>query len=149
MLRATLLFFLVSLSAPALALYKCKSGDTITYSDQQCPGGEALNAGDPPGDAAKARKQAAEEKKELHRLENARRRREAQEQKEQQRAAHEHAVKQKRCTLLAQRKQWADDDASAATGKSHEKAMVKARRVEEQMAVECRGVGLASQGRRG
>jgi hypothetical protein len=143
MLRAILLCFLVSLSAPALALYKCKSGDTITYSDQQCPGGEALNAGNPPGDAAKARKQAAEEKKELHRLENARRRREAQEQKEQQRAAHEHAVKQKRCTLLAQRKRWADEDAFRSTGRSNENARVKARRLAEQIELECKGFRLA------
>jgi hypothetical protein len=143
MLRAILLCFLVSLSAPALALYKCKSGDTITYSDQQCPGGERVDAGNPPGDAAKARKQAAEEKKELHRLENARRRREAQEQKEQQRAAHDHAVKQKRCTLLAQRKRWADEDVSKATGRSAERARLKARRVAEQIDVECKGFRLA------
>jgi hypothetical protein len=143
MLRATLLCFLVSLSAPALALYKCKSGDTITYSDHPCPGGQVLDAGNPPGDAAKARKQAAEEKKELHRLENARRRREAQEQKEQQRAAHEHAMKQKRCTLLAQRKRWADEDTSRSTGRSNENARVKARRLGEQIELECKGFRLA------
>jgi hypothetical protein len=137
MLRAILLCSLFSLSAPALALYKCKSGDKITYSDQQCPEGEVLHAGNPPGDVAKARKQAAEEKKELQRLENARRRREAQEEKERQRTAHDYAVKQKRCTLLAQRKRWADEDVSTSIGKSNERARVKARRVAESFELEC------------
>jgi hypothetical protein len=144
MLRALLLCFLVSLSAPALAIYKCKSGDQIAYSDHPCPHGEILDAANSPADVARARKQADAEKKELHRLENARRRREAQEQKEHQRAVHDHAVKQKRCALLAQRKRWAEEDASGTTGRSNEKARIKARRVAEQMAIECRGSGLAS-----
>jgi D-lactate dehydrogenase (cytochrome) len=45
---------------------------------------------------------------------------------------------------LAQRKRWAEEDASGTTGRSNEKARIKARRVAEQMAIECRGSGLAS-----
>ncbi|MEN3297196.1 MAG: hypothetical protein V7642_6449 [Burkholderiales bacterium] len=143
MLRTVLLCLLVFSSTPALALYKCKSGDSITYSDQQCPGGQVLDANVPPADASRARKQADEDKKQLKHLENARRKQEAQEEKQRQRAAHEHAVKQKRCSLLAQRKKWADEDASKATGKSTERAQLKARRVAEQVELECGKVAVA------
>jgi hypothetical protein len=52
-------------------------------------------------------------------------------------------MKQKRCTLLVQRKRWADEDVSRSAGKSHERAIVKARRVAEQFDVECKKFGVA------
>lgn len=138
MLRIVLLCLFVSFSAPALAVYKCKSGDKIIYSDQQCPGGEVMDISSAsPADTAKARQQAAEEQKQLKRLENERRKQEAREEKERQRAAHDFAAKQKRCSILAKRKQWADEDATASTGKSVERARTKARRVAEQYQEEC------------
>jgi hypothetical protein len=131
--------FLVLFSVPAMALYKCKSGSNITYSDQPCPGGETLGTGPTPAiDAVQARRQAIEEQKQLKRLENDRRKREAQDEKNRQRAMHDHAVKQKRCTSLAMRKKWATDDVAAATGKSSEKAKQKLRRAEEQFELECK-----------
>jgi hypothetical protein len=139
MLRTVILILLFSFSLPAMALYKCKSGNNITYSDQPCQGGETLDIGKlPMADTLQARRQAAEEQKKLKRIENERRRREAQEEKNRQRAMHEHAVKQKRCTSLAMRKKWATDDAAAATGKSTEKAKQKLRRAEEQFETECK-----------
>jgi hypothetical protein len=146
MLRTLLLCLLVSFSAPALALYKCKSGDKITYSDQQCPGGEVLEpaSGSSADDIAQARKQAEDEKRQAKRLENVRRKRELQEEKEQQRAAHERAVKQKRCALLAQRKKWAEEDAAGATGRSAEKAVIKARRMADSFELECGKFTFAS-----
>jgi hypothetical protein len=145
MLRTMLLCLLVSFSAPALALYKCKSGDSISYSDQPCPGaGEVLNTTPHAAtDTAAARKRLAEEQKQVRQLENTRRRKEAQEEKERQRAEHEHAVKQKRCKLLAQRKKWAEEDLSTSSGRSTERARIKARRVAEQMELECGRVSLA------
>lgn len=139
MLRTILLCLLVSLSAPALAVFKCKSANGVVYRDQECPGGTALPIDSNPdmAEAAKAAQQTSQEKKQLQRLENERRRREAQEEKERQRAAHAYAVKQKRCATLARRKQWAEEDAAAATGKSIEKAKVKARRVTQVYEDEC------------
>jgi hypothetical protein len=143
MLRTALLCLLVSFSAPALAVYKCRSGDTITYSETPCPGGVAINADSPsPAESERARQQAAQEQKHLRRLENERRKREAQEEKDRQRLDREYAVKQKRCTLLSQRKKWADEDASTAIGRSQEKAKVKARRVAEQLEMECGKLAL-------
>lgn len=138
MLRTVLLCLLVSFSAPALAVYKCKSGDQITYSNQPCPGGEVVDINSSsPIDTAKARQQAAEDERRQKRLENERRKQEAREEKERQRAAHDLAMKQKRCSILAKRKQWADEDVAASTGKSVERARVKARRVAEQYQEEC------------
>lgn len=139
MLRTVLLCLLVASSAPALALYKCKSGDTISYSDAPCPGGKVLDIGSSPSaaDTAKARQQTAEEQKKLKRLENERRKHEAQEEKERQRIAYVNAAKQKRCALLARRKRWADEDVAKSAGKSNEKARLKVRRVTEQFEEEC------------
>jgi hypothetical protein len=139
MLRTILLCFLVSFSVPAMALYKCKSGDSITYSDKPCAGGETLGIGNlPAADTLQARRQAAEEQKQLKRLENERRKRDAQDDKNRQRAMHDHAVKQKRCTSLALRKKWATESVAEATGKSSEKAKQKLRRAEEQFETECK-----------
>jgi uncharacterized protein with WD repeat len=138
MLRTLFLGALISFSAPAMALYKCKSGGHITYSDQPCPGAEVINInGAPPPDAAIAKQQAAEERAKLNRLQNEQRRREAQEEKQRQRAAHDHAVKQKRCKSLALRKKWADEDLASASEKSVIRARAKVQRVAQQYEVEC------------
>jgi hypothetical protein len=139
MLRTVLLCLLVVFSTPALALYKCKSGDNISYSDEPCPGGKALDIGSSPSavDTAKARQQTAEEEKKLKRLENERRKHEAQEEKERQRVAYANATKQKRCNSLARRKRWAEEDTAKSAGKSNEKAKLKTRRIAEQFEEEC------------
>jgi hypothetical protein len=138
MLRTVLLCLLVFSSAPALALYKCKSGDKITYSDESCANGQTLDINTAPfGDSAQARQQAAEQERKLKRLENERRKQEAQEEKERQRAAHAIAAKQKRCNTLERRKKWADEDLAKATGRSSDRAKIKLRRIAEQFDDEC------------
>jgi hypothetical protein len=139
MLRTALICLLISFSTPALAIYKCKSGDRIVYSDQPCADGEVLSITAPtPGETAKAMQRTAEEQKRLKRLENEHRKQEAREEKERQRAAHTYAARQKRCTSLARRMQWANQDAAAATGKANERAKLKAQRVAQQFEDECR-----------
>jgi hypothetical protein len=141
MLRFMLLCVLTSIAAPALAIYKCESNGRISYGEAPCPGGKTVDIGGTAaaGDnAGMAEKQTAQEKTRLKRLENERHKREAREEKELQRAAHAAAAKKKRCSLLTQRKQWAEADAAAATGKSSEKAKLKARRVAEQIDMDCR-----------
>jgi len=137
MLRTMFLLLLGSLTAPAFAVYKCESNGTVTYSDQHCPGGKVLDTGSAPATGDTAR-QNAENKAQLKRLEHERHKREAQEEKEQQRAAHAAAAKQKKCSLLARRSKWANEDAPAATGKAREKTKLKARRVAEQFEAECK-----------
>ena len=136
MSRMMFLFLLASFAAPAFAVYTCESNGTITYSDQQCPGGKVLDTSSAP--ASDTTRQNAEDKAKLKRLEHERHKREAQEEKEQQRAAHAAASKQKKCSLLARRSQWANEDAAAATGKAKEKTKLKARRVAEQFEAECK-----------
>jgi type IV secretory pathway VirB10-like protein len=141
MLRIMLLCLLAFFAAPALAIYKCDSQGKVSYGDEPCPGGQALNIGGTPpanADTAVAEKRTAQEKTRVKRLENERHKREAQDEKELQRAAHAAAAKQKKCALLARRQKWANEDAAAATGKSSAKARLKARRVAEQFDTDCR-----------
>jgi hypothetical protein len=142
MLRIVLLCLLASVAAPALAIFKCESNGRVTYGDAPCPGGKTVNIDSTApinaNAAAVAERQTAQEKTSLKRLENERHKREAREEKESQRVAHTAAAKQKKCSLLARRKKWADADAATATGKSSEKAKLKARRVAEQLDADCR-----------
>jgi hypothetical protein len=143
MSRILLLSLLVSISAPALAIYKCESNGKVTYSDEACRGGKVIELPEPTGktllssDAASARRQVAHEKSEVKRLENERHKREAAEDKQQQRVARLHAVKQKKCASLAMRQKWSEEDAAAAIGKSAGKAKRRARRKAEQYENEC------------
>lgn len=143
MLRIFLISLLISLlalvSSPALAVYKCESGGATSYSETPCPGGKAIDVSDraAPAAAAQAQLQAARDKKELARLENARHKREAIEEKEQQRQARAYAARQKKCLSLAQRSKWATEDAAKAVGKSAAKLKLKAHRLDEKYALEC------------
>lgn len=136
--RALLLGLLLSLSAPAFAVYKCESDKKVSYSDIPCPDAKVLDIGGAASpDAAHARQQATQEKKKLTQLEAARHKMEAKEEKERQQAARANAAARKTCAKLALRKKWADEDAASATGKSAVKAKQKARRAAEQHQSEC------------
>jgi hypothetical protein len=143
MLRIVLLSLLVLICAPALAVYKCESGGTITYSDEPCRGGKVLeldgpaSGKTPASSAASAEHQAALDKREARRLEKERHQREAIESKEQQRVAYVNATRQKRCASLALQKKWSEEDAATATGRSADRAMRKAQRSAEKYEAEC------------
>jgi hypothetical protein len=140
MLRIVLLSLLVLICAPALAVYKCESGGTITYSDEPCRGGKVLELDNPASGktpASSAEHQAALDKREARRLEKERHQREAMESKEQQRVAYVNATRQKRCASLALQKKWSEEDAAAATGRSADRAIRKARRSAEKYEAEC------------
>jgi hypothetical protein len=147
------LLALISLSAQhasEAAIYKCKNGDTFSYSDQPCLNGEvlALPSGEKPGAAGdqadtRARGQAhlQQEKVRLKQLEqekNASKTAAAQEQKRRQQQSKSVAAARKKCDSLAQRKRWAEEDLASlqasATAKKEaqiEKARRKARRAAE------------------
>jgi hypothetical protein len=140
MLRIVLLSLLVLICAPALAVYKCESGGTITYSDEPCRGGKVLELDNPASGktpASSAEHQAALDKREARRLEKERHQREAIESKEQQRVAYVNATMQKRCASLALQKKWSEEDAAATTGRSADRAMRKAQRSAEKYEAEC------------
>lgn len=145
-LRALTTALLLSVAAPAFAIYKCDTNGKVMYSEAPCPGGKVLDIDTaPPADASKADKQAARErratlrmeKRETLRMENERRKREAREEREQRRAAKAHAAKQKKCATLVRRQRWAEEDAASATGRSADKARRKARRAAEVVEDEC------------
>ncbi len=137
--NVVLSFLLASFSIPGLAIYKCESAGTTTYSEVPCPGGKLMDLDDKPNEseAAKSSQQSAKEKQQLIRLENARHKREAVEEKAKQRAARAAAAKERKCASLAQRKNWLQEDAAKASGKSAEKAKLKARRMAEKYQLEC------------
>ena len=139
MLRVLLIAVLVSLSAPALAVYKCETGDKTTYSETPCPGAKEIDISDPasPSEAARIRQQTEQENKKIKELESARHKREAKEEKEQQRAARANAAAKKKCAALEQRRNWSHEDAAKASGKAAEKAKLKARRADEKLQLEC------------
>jgi len=136
--KLALFCVLVLGSAPAMAIYKCEAGGKITYSDEACPGGRAVdiqNGGKPV--ASDAGQRAAREKSELERLQQARRKEEAANQKEQAKIAKADAATHKKCATLAMRKKWGEEDAAAASLKSAEKAKRNARRKAEKYEAEC------------
>jgi hypothetical protein len=125
------------LSSPAFAIYKCEQNGTVSYSDQPCSHGTALNIDTTPGDSKAAKQQLASDEKKLKQLERERHQQEAQRDREAKQAAREHASRQKTCNNLALRLKWAKEDAASATGKSAEKQKIKARRAEEKYTTEC------------
>jgi hypothetical protein len=143
MLKIGLIFLLALVAAPAFAIYKCESNGQVTYGDAACRGSKALSLENSidtevrASNVVNAKEQLAREKKEVTRLEKERHKREAAEEKEQTKIAKSDAVKRKRCSTLALRKKWADEDGAAATGKSREKAQRKARRAAETHQAEC------------
>jgi hypothetical protein len=131
---------LMSAVIPAFAVYKCESDAKVTYSDTACVSGQSNDLGNPAtgsDNAVQARRELAQQKAEVKRLENARHKQEAQQEKLRKTAAHTETARQKKCASLARRKKWADEDAAAATGKSREKARRKARHAEEIYGSEC------------
>ncbi|EJL81168.1 hypothetical protein PMI16_04774 [Herbaspirillum sp. CF444] len=140
------LSFSLLVAAPAWAIYKCEADGKVTYSDAACADGKTLNVDTGKSGAGIARTptQAAGDKTQSQRLEHERARADKQQAKARQKAEREAARaklvedKQKRkCTLLAQRKKWADEDLRTATVKNLEKARRKSLRVNEQYQAEC------------
>lgn len=143
MRNLVMLAVLTSLSAPALAIYKCEAGGKVSYSDAPCRDGKSRRLEDatwdmpsaPDVESAKSR--AAREKNEVKQIEKARQQQEAQEEKDRQKLARTDAGKRKRCADLALQQKWAEEDARGATGKSAEKARLAALRKGEKFKMEC------------
>ena len=139
MSRLLLLALLCAVSLPAAAIYKCKSGAKITYSDTACANATAIETGDTfsAQAAGDARQRLAADKAELDRLTTERRKNEAVEERAQEKHARAAAAKRKQCALLGQRRTWAQEDAATAPKKALATAQRKARRAAEKYALAC------------
>jgi short-subunit dehydrogenase involved in D-alanine esterification of teichoic acids len=137
-----LLLALLSVSAPALAVYKCEAAGKVVYSDAPCRnviGGsmKEIDVAPPLSDTASAQQRAEQNRKELHRLETARKKQEAIDEKERRHAFKTQEAKKKKCRELALRAKWAREDAAQAAGKSSEKARRNAHRAAEKYHLAC------------
>jgi hypothetical protein len=139
-MQPLLLLVLLTLSAPALAIYKCDSGGRTVYSDTPCSNGKgvALDINTrPSGDPEDAQQKLSQEKQELRRIENLRQKQEAADLRERRKLYKASEVKKKKCADLALRKKWAEEDARSAHPKSEERARRTARRAAEKHDLEC------------
>lgn len=139
MSRLLLLALLCAVSLPASAIYKCKTGTQITYSDTACANATTIQMGDTfsAQAAGETRQRLAADKAELNRLRNERRREEALDDRAHDKYARAAASKRKHCTALEQRQRWTKEDAATASKKSMAKAHTKAQRAAEKYTVEC------------
>lgn len=138
MLRGLLTGLLLSCSIPSFAIYKCEADGKVNYSDVECSGGKTVDVRITPGASpTEGSNRALQEKQQLEQLQNARHKREAKEDKERKQAAKAAASHQKKCASLERRQKWADEDATAAKGKTRDAARRKARRIAEEVQAEC------------
>lgn len=151
MRAASVLLLLLGLTVtlPALAIYKCESDGKVTYGDAPCDGGKALEIAAPtPSDTDAAVRQAMRERKALSQLEKERHKREAVEDRERKSANRADAAKRKKCDTLARRQERANEVVRTSVGKANERAKLKARHVAEDYEAACgkwpeRALGLA------
>lgn len=140
-IRSTLLLIVLSsLSAPALAIYKCEAAGKVVYSDMPCLASgkmKEIAIAPPLSEPSVAQRQLDDDKKELRRLETSRQKDEAAAEKERRHAFKAHEAKQKKCKDLALRTKYADEDAANANWKTAEKAKRNARRATEKYQLSC------------
>ena len=132
-----LLCLTLSVSAPALAVYKCESDGKVSYSDLPCDDAKPLDVDTRSPDASDASRKLAQEKNKLKKLEHERHKREAAEQRELKNASRKSAARHKKCNTYLRRLKWANEDVAASTGRANEKAKRKARRITEEYEAEC------------
>ncbi len=142
MISIAILALLTAYASAALALNKCEADGKITYTEAPCPGAKTLDTDNrPAADIASAKQRAAKEKTDLKRIEVQRAKSEAQQARTDQAAARLAKVQDRKaakCDKLALRKQWAEEDAAKASGKTQEKAKTRAHRAGQAYTLACR-----------
>lgn len=140
--QTLLTYALMMTAAPALAIYKCEYNGKIAYSDRPCIDGKTIELAEKVtvtnADRRYAQKRLAQDKATTARIEKERRKREAAEEKEAKAAARIASAKQAKCSSLALRVKWSEEDAMQASGKSAPKAKIKAKRMQEQYEMQCK-----------
>ena len=139
----SLLSLLMTVSMPALAVYKCESHGRTTYTDTPCGAAQSeLLPPAAPSDPAGARRQAASERSQLARIEKDQEQARASRERQQQRSQQDKAEQahKKKCTLLALEMKWSAEDASSVTRTVSDKTESlkrQARRKAERHEAEC------------
>tara|TARA_R110001599_G_scaffold171353_1_gene362451 strand:- start:466296 stop:466601 length:306 start_codon:yes stop_codon:yes gene_type:complete len=91
-----------------------------------------------PPDQDDAQQRMAHDKEKLADLEEQRHRQQAIDDKRQQRELKARQARDKKCTELAQRLKWANEDFASASWKSRDKAQLKAQRAREKYQLMCK-----------
>ena len=138
-MRSLILLLLLSISTPALAIYKCEFSGKVVYSDQPCKKGEPkeLKLAPPLSDSEDAQQRLARDKQQLQELETSRKKQEGIEEKQRQKVFKKHQALKKKCALLAQKMKWANEDLESASFKSRDKMQKNARRAHEKYQLTC------------
>jgi len=135
--------FLLFISFPALAIYKCESGGKISYSDLPCTDTQANSKTQriaipaAPPDSHIAQEKMMQDKKFLQVIEADRRKEKTSAEKERQRRYREQESKRKRCASLEQRARWAQENAVRTNIKNMSRERRKAQRATEKYELEC------------
>jgi hypothetical protein len=143
MRNGILLSLLMAVSMPALAIYKCESQGHVTYADIPCgPMQTTLPSLPLPADAAGAREQAANDRRQLAAIAKSQEAERIASEREQRRQKPDKAAlaHQKKCTLLGLEKKWSAEDAGSLPHTVSEKTQglkKAARRKAERHAAEC------------
>jgi len=126
--------------AMAGVVYKCHDGAHVSYADHPCPGAGAPLALPPapqPDPVQAARLTAA--RTVLAAIDGARTAQAARDVHEFERAKRAAMALRKRCDKLRLQARWADEDLAKSSDAAKAIARIKARRLSETLAVECRG----------
>nr|WP_314623861.1 DUF4124 domain-containing protein [uncultured Noviherbaspirillum sp.] len=146
MRNGILLSLLMAVSMPAAAVYKCESQGHVTYADMPCGPKQtampSLPFLPPPADAAGAREQAANERRQLAAIAKSREAERVASEREQWRQKSDKAglAHQRKCASLALEKKWSAEDAGSLPHTVSEKTQglkKAARRKAERHAAEC------------
>ena len=144
-IRTVLIAALLALGAcqaSAQPIYKCTVNGKISYGEAPCGAGatqQVLAAPASPVLPLAQPEQNAKLRQEAEQLTQQRHRREAREEQAQQRADKNAASKRDRCASLKLHRKWAAEDAARDknAGKDSARTALKARRADEQLALEC------------
>jgi hypothetical protein len=126
--------------ATAGAVYKCHEGAHVSYADRPCPGTGAPLAlpPSPAPDPVQAARLAAA-RAALAAIDGARAAQAERDAQEFERASRAALALRKRCDKLRLQARWANEDLAKSSDDAKAIARIKARRMNESLAVECPG----------
>ena len=134
-----LLLCLLSGSAGAQSLYKCRVDGTLTYSGSPCAGtpSTAVEVPEAPPPAPGSEAALARQRDTADRLTRERLKRETAQARQEQSRAREGEARRQRCGKLRLQKKWADEALAASTDANRARAEAKARRAQEALILAC------------
>jgi hypothetical protein len=128
---------LLSHTAAAGTIYKCKEGGKLSYNDQPCGKSAVVLAVPVAASAPEVVERLARQRALLQEIEDERAKREELAAREADRAQRAASILRRRCDKLRLQRKWADEDIARAGKDEAERARLKARRQAEVLAMEC------------